>query len=206
MSRYLRLSLAFSIVIFMFAACSPYKLVINEADTGRQISPPLQIETGDRVMYRTNIEIFRNNLSGLLVIVNADSLYKTGFVSEIGIKYFDMIIKDDGYEVVYCMEALDRKPVMNRIARSLKYILDDPAGFDGDFYTGDNNDLIYRAEDNEGWERIYHIENNKVESIEGRRFLRKRILVNGLYNDEKQPENIIFLHKGFRMKIEMRKL
>ncbi len=207
MNRFANQFLAFSLSTFLLLSCQPYKLVDEEKQHQYTVSNPLSVDVDSRAIYKVSIELFRNNLSGLFVIVNADSLYKVGFVSEMGIKFFDMIIDDDGYEVVYCMDALNRKPVLNSIARSLKYIIEDPVKHEGDFFVNEDNEVVYMLSDNDGWKRKYYLDNNHVEQIVGRRLLRKKVFVNlDNYNNEEQPENIIFLQRGMRMRIEMTKL
>lgn len=206
MSRFPRQFLAFSIISFLLFSCQTHKLIWEEEQPGPDISAPLQLEKGDRAIYKANLEVFRNNISGVFVILNADSLYKVGFVSEMGVKFFDMKIDEDGYEVVYCMEAINRKPLLNSIVRSLQYILEDPGKHDGSFYATKSNDTIYKLTDNDGWKRKYFIENGRVKRIEGKKLLRNRVFVNAVYNNKNQPENIIFLQRGIRMRIEMNKL
>ncbi len=206
MNRFPHPFLLCSITIFLFLSCQPYKLVQEEKQQSYSVSSPLHINTGDNAIYKASIRLFNNDLSGLFVMVNADSLYKVGFLSEMGIKFFDMIIAQNSYEVVYCMEALDRKPVLNAIARSLRFILEDPAKHDGDYYADKDNNIIYKSDGNDRWKRKYYLENNRIEKIKGRRFIRNRLFINLSYNNNKQPENIIFLQRGMRMRIEMTKL
>ncbi len=206
MSRFLHPFSVCSLTIFLFFSCQPYKLVKEEKQHRYTVSSPLHIDVGDKAVYRASVGILGNYFSGLFVIVNADSLYKAGFLSGMGIKFFDMQIDEDGYEIIYCIESFNRKPVLNAMARGLRFMLEDPSKYDGNFYVDKDDDIIYRSADNDGWKRQYYLENGRTKQITGRRFIRNMVLVELYNNRADQPENIIFLHKGMRLRIEMKKL
>lgn len=205
MSQFLQQFLAFSFILLLIS-CQPQKLIREEYQPGKTLSAPLQVAKGDNVVYKASIDIFRNTLSGLFIIVNDDSIFKVGFISEMGIKFFDMVIRKDAYDVVYCMEALNRKQVLNSIARSLQYLLEDPEKHNGEFFSDRDNNIFYRVKDNNGWNRKYFLEDSRVKRIAGRRLLRNKVFLEVSYNDNEQPENIIFLQRGMRMRIELTKL
>ncbi len=201
MNRYLTLFLVFS--AFILFACDTYKLIKDNNIYKKELSAPIKIEEGSNVVYKANVDLSVEKLSGLFVIFNADSLFKVSFISEMGIKFFDMTIDEEGYEFIYCMEPLDKRIILNTFANYFTALLQNPKYYKGDFYYDKKNTPVYKIKDNSNRRRYYYFEESIMNKIKTKRYLRNRFSIELFYNDKKHPEKIIFLQNIPDFKIEM---
>jgi hypothetical protein len=77
-----------------------------------------------KVVYKTNLLVYGNDLSGLTVIKKSDSSFRVVMMSEIGLKYFDMEFfrESDRLEVHHIINFLDRKPVIEMLENNFSLI------------------------------------------------------------------------------------
>ena len=90
-----------------------------------KMSRPVIFRTDfERAVYKTNMIIYGNEISGLMVMKKTGDNYRVVFVSEIGLKYFDMEFLTGSNEVVthHVNSLLDRKPVRERLQTSLSLV------------------------------------------------------------------------------------
>ena len=66
----------------------------------------------ERAVYKTNMKIFGNDLSGLTIIKKSGRDYRIVFISELGLKYFDLefFSANDSVHVHHMISLLDHKP------------------------------------------------------------------------------------------------
>ncbi|MCU0456434.1 MAG: hypothetical protein MUE74_09045 [Bacteroidales bacterium] len=80
-------------------------------------------DTG-RYLFRADISIYGNELSGLLFIKPVDESRRVLFITETGIKIFDMEFTREGKSgVVYVAGYMNRKPVTKTIGKALSPML-----------------------------------------------------------------------------------
>ncbi len=68
----------------------------------------------DKALYKGRLTAYGNELSGLFFIKRTDESFHFIFMSEVGLKYFDIEVgtaDPDDYRIHYLMDALDRKPL-----------------------------------------------------------------------------------------------
>jgi hypothetical protein len=76
-------------------------------------------------LFSTKIDILKNHFSGLMVVkpVNKDH-YRVIFLTEVGLKIFDMeFFPDKEFMVHYMIEAMNRKPVVKTLGNDMSLIL-----------------------------------------------------------------------------------
>ncbi len=74
----------------------------------------------EKALYKTNINIYGTNLTGLTLIKRTDSAMHVVSMSELGIKYFDIEFPDKDQQeskVHYIMELLDKKIIVDKITK-----------------------------------------------------------------------------------------
>lgn len=79
----------------------------------------------EKVLYKTTIEIYNNNITGLTLIKKTDSAYRVVSMSELGMKYFDFEFPLDEQIpaiVHYVMEPLNKKMLVNMITHDFNLI------------------------------------------------------------------------------------
>lgn len=123
------LGLFFS-MLFVISSCSikGYKPIINSENS--KITE-LHIFDDDfkKVLYRSSINIYGNNITGLTLIKKTDSAIRVVSMSELGMKYFDFEFPPDqlkATKVHYIMETLNKKLLVNMIIRDFNLLLFPP--------------------------------------------------------------------------------
>ena len=120
-------------ILFIISSCSiaGYKPVANSEEY--QINK-LYIFDNDfkKALYKTNINIYGNNLTGLTLMKKTDSAMRVVSMSELGIKYFDFEFPDDTqkeFKVHYVMEPLNKEFVINKISKEFTFMFFLPDNF-----------------------------------------------------------------------------
>ena len=98
---------------------------IPETVVDRNYILPLVQGDTNRFLFRTHVDIYRNHLGGLMLIkpVNGKG-YRVLFMTEVGIKIFDMEFFSNGdFKLHYCLDALNRKSVLETLKNDIGLIL-----------------------------------------------------------------------------------
>ena len=108
-----------SIVILSSCSVKGYKTVSNSNNIN---IAEIQIfdDNFEKALYKTNIVIYNNNLTGITVIKKIDSSIRVVSISEMGMKYFDFEFPNNQqYEPIvhYIMEPLNKKLLINMIKK-----------------------------------------------------------------------------------------
>lgn len=83
--------------------------------------PDIFDSTFKKANYLTHFEVFGNELSGITIIkkVEQTNTYHVVFISQIGLKYFDLEMtidqEADGFKINYIMESLNRDFIVNAL-------------------------------------------------------------------------------------------
>lgn len=139
MQRYLLKNSAFSIILVVaLGGCSsPLYKGLEPAflpDNGESAAW-FDADTG-RSLYRVGLTIYGNELSGLLFIKPVDENRRVLFITETGIKIFDMEFYSGGrYELVYMAGYMNKKPVIKSIGKALSPMLFNIGPGDAQAYT-----------------------------------------------------------------------
>lgn len=82
---------------------------------------------GEEHIFRAHIQAFKKELSGLLVVKRMDEqLHRVVLTSDFGNTLFDFsIYKDQPYTVNYVMPDLDKKIILNFLAKDFSYLVED---------------------------------------------------------------------------------
>ena len=78
----------------------------------------------EKALYKTDIKIYGNNLTGITIIKNVDSSIRVVSMSELGMKYFDFEFPDNEKEPIvhYIMEPLNKKVLINLFKRDFNFL------------------------------------------------------------------------------------
>lgn len=82
-----------------------------------------------KVIYKTNIDIYSNNLTGITLIKKTDSAYRVVSMSELGLKYFDIEFPFDKTKlsvIHYIMEPLNKKLLVNMLIKDFSLLFYPP--------------------------------------------------------------------------------
>lgn len=120
--------LIISLLSCLFFSCSSLK--IDNLPSSAFVEQKTTVENtyfkqvGEEHLFRANITVFKKELTGLLVIKRInDSLHRVVLTSDFGNTLFDFSIYKDKHEVNYVMKDLDRKIILNILAKDFSYFV-----------------------------------------------------------------------------------
>ena len=100
------------LVMVLFSACSSAQKLPDEGQQ-KMTKPWVFSVDFEKAVFKTDMIIFGNELSGLTMIKKNGDDYRVVFMSEIGLKYFDMefFTKNDSIKIHHMITMLDKKQV-----------------------------------------------------------------------------------------------
>lgn len=79
----------------------------------------------NKMLFRASIDIRTDRLTGLLLIKKmSDSTIQIVFTNEIGMTFFNFIMKKDAFETGYCFEGMNKKGLINMFRTGFELMLD----------------------------------------------------------------------------------
>ncbi len=123
------MGLSLAIVLFCLQGCS-FGLLEGYRKTEQVSITPVswfKTDTGHLLM-NTTIDVLKNHFSGLMVIKSqAGGGYRVVFITEVGLKIFDMeFIPGEKDNVHYIMDAMNKKVLVKTLSADLKLLLIQP--------------------------------------------------------------------------------
>ena len=112
--------------------------------------------------YLANVNVLSHNISGILIVKRVDSnLNRFVFSSEMGLKFFDLIINDDGSgSINYIFNKMNKKIVTKTLIEDFSLILNNPpisATFNS-FIKGGNNYYSFATKN----KTVYYITDDSI--------------------------------------------
>ncbi len=166
-------------------------------------------DTG-RYLFQSSIDIFRNNYSGLLFIKPLETSHRILFITEMGIKIFDMeIFRNENLKVHYCLDAMNRKSVTNTLGKDLSLMI---------FNLSENDKLkmmkekgtgktVIRARDHNGTRYCYiNDKTGKVEELISTGALTNKLNIKFYSESGLEPDSINLSHYNLKLNIHLVKL
>jgi hypothetical protein len=75
-------------------------------------------------LYKASFDIRKHHLSGLIVIRQMDdSSYRIVFANQVGMTYFDLQVKRDSFNIIYCFESLNKNGLMKVLETDFRLLL-----------------------------------------------------------------------------------
>jgi beta-mannanase len=157
------------------------------------------------MLFRTHVDIYRNHLGGLMLIKPvSEKGYRVLFMTELGIKIFDMEFLSSGdFKLHYCLDALNRKSVLETLKNDISLIIN-PVPEDNrikimrDRRTG-NPVIKYREKQSV---KYYFVEtNHRVNRIKQKNGCIKRANMNIYSSDSTSIDSIRIAHSPVKLNI-----
>ena len=119
----MRCLLLSSLLLILFGCSSAYKNLqktTGDVNAINKFKPAISV-----VLYKAEINVIGNYLSGLLLIKKMpDSSIRMLFSNEMGFKFFDFeFSKDGGFKVYYILKKMDRKAVVKTLKKDFELVL-----------------------------------------------------------------------------------
>jgi hypothetical protein len=207
-----KFNIRYSILIFLLitSACSnPYKdLTKTEYSVSDIQQIPFTLPFSEKVLiFKTNINFYKNDISGLLIIKKTkDNIYRIVLTTQFGLKIFDFELNHGVLNVNHCIEYLNKKVIINTLQTDFNLLL--MQNKTEAIYFIENIDLnqnIWKF--TSGKINHYYIqdtESGKIENISSKKRNSEKISID-LYNyKENIPGNIILEHRNIKLKMNLK--
>jgi len=199
-------------ILFLLFGCSnPYKNITKTEYVAAKIFEiPYSLPQSEKTLiYKTSINFYQRNISGLLIIKKTDKQnYRIALTTQFGLKIFDFALKKGNLEVVYCIEYLNKKSIISTFEDDFNLLLMQNK-FE-QIYTFQKDEQKYK-----GWVfqsgkmNYYYLMNtkkNQIEKIEQRKRNAKKISVS-LYDYRNNLPSVIQLeHHNIKLKMNLKRI
>ena len=163
-----------------------------------------------KVLFKSTIDIYNNHLGGLILIkLMPDSSYRVNFITELGLKIFDFEIKGEQFKVVYCLEKMNKKKLIQVLKDDFTLLLLENKLKDKAilFKNKDNVENIFRFHHKNSY-NYYYVEKNSLtlNKIENWGCLSRNVTM--CFSDFKNnfPTKISISHQHIKLNIQLNQI
>ena len=154
-------------------------------------------------IFKTSIDLYKNHFSGMLIVKKNDKkTYRTVFVNEIGMKFFDFTVSDKEFTVNYIFDALNRKLLLKLFASDFRLMLMNDVSYSKSkiYYSQDKKNVVFKIK-----KRMYFATtaDNKLTKIEQYSTFRKTLQIDYKNYTNNFPKNIILNHRNIKFSMEL---
>jgi hypothetical protein len=165
----------------------------------------------NHVLFRTNIDIYRNHFGGLMIIKPfPENSYRVLFITEMGIKIFDMeFFRNGDFKLYYCLDALNKKSIIKTLKNDIGLILSsilekDKIKIMKDRQTGRT---IIRSRDKTGVKYCFlEDKTNRIDEIMQTKRLLKKVNLHFYSANGIEVDSINISHYSIKLNIHLSKL
>lgn len=198
-----------SIIILCIGCAVPRKYKLTGEN--KSCANPLKEAAATSVhglKYKMSIQLFKNYFTGILLYKKTDpTTFHLAFVTELGLKMFDMEIKDGELKTLYCFEPLNKPRIKGLLEKEMNLLFltdfDRPLNKE---YAAQTGEKIFISK-NGREKHIYYTNANIVKALKVKKGISTKVKSKYFYTENSIPETIRLKHKGFlRLKIELNKI
>ncbi len=207
-----KFSVRYSILslLFFISSCSaPYKNLTKTEYTANEIKKiPYSLPyLENALIYKTNINFYKNDISGLLIIKKTDKeVYRIALTTQFGLKIFDFELEHVILNVKYCVEYLNKKIIIKTFQNDFSLLLMQNK-FEKIYFVKDAIQHLDIWQLNSGRFYYNYIKNEETENINNiiyTKYNSKKISV-GLYNyQDNIPGSIVIEHHNIKLKMNLK--
>lgn len=199
-------------VLFFISSCTnPYKNLVKTEYPANNIKIiPFALPHSEKtIIYKADINFYKNNFGGLLVIKKiADKNYRLALTTQFGLKIFDFELNQGKLTVVFCIDQLNKELIIKTFEEDFSLLL---LQHDFEKLIELNNPETKQKiwELKSGKMSTYYIQNNEstsIDNISKRKRNSEKISV-GLhkYNND-LPGEINLEHRNIKLKMNLKLL
>ncbi|KPE51318.1 hypothetical protein [Chryseobacterium indologenes] len=121
----LRQSLVCSLVFMLLISCKTYQLTgAKPVSDSEQKVENLYFSSGEDYVYKCQMDIYKNHVSGILIIKKLDeTTHRVAMTSDFGNKLIDFEISENDFKLNYVLPDLDKKIVINFLKNDFRELL-----------------------------------------------------------------------------------
>jgi hypothetical protein len=200
-----------SLLILLTSCAIPfkYKLAEQRKITVTDVQP--LVSTENTMLYKTQIFLFNKYYTGMLLHKQIDSTTShLVFVTELGIKMFDIELKKDSVKMVYCFAPMNKPKITALLENDMGLILlYQLVNKPGKIYVNKKEEKTLYVICGEGKKYFYYTQrnSNKIDKsfVRGELFTKQKTVYK--YGSDNLPESVSLKHKGLlRLKIKLNRI
>ena len=160
------------------------------------------------VLYRTQIDVVGKHLSGLLFFKKQpDDSYRVVFTNEMGLNFFDFHFASHQFEVLHCIEQLNKKAVINQLHKDIAFVLMTDLDFaQGKVFTRDNQNHYSFPAGKETTTYITDARTREISRIENASPRKLKVVVSLTRPVAGMPDSVFIDHKLFPFTIALKQI
>ena len=159
-------------------------------------------------LYRTQIDVVGKHLSGLLFFKKQpDDSYRVVFTNEMGLDFFDFHFANHKFEVLYCIDQLNKKAVINQLHKDIGFMLMTDLDFaQGNVFTQDQQNYYTFAGKKETTTYITDSKTKVLSRIENASARKLKVVVSLTSLVAGMPDSMFIDHKLFPFTIALKQI
>lgn len=164
---------------------------------------PYFSDAGADYIYKAAIDVYGNNLSGILIIKKTgNDSHRVAFTTEFGNKLFDFTFTGDEFKVNYIMEDLDRGIIKNTLRDDFRLLLKSSHAYESAYENG--TIVVFKSNDGKRYNYLF-TKTNSQQLVKLVNATKAKEKVEITYSDFKDAlvKNIIIAHKNIKLRIEL---
>ncbi|MEO8867092.1 MAG: hypothetical protein ABI388_02690 [Bacteroidia bacterium] len=205
-------NLCLSSLLLLFTSCAiplKYKLAEQRKITSSDVQP--LVSADNTMLYKAQIFLFNKYYTGLLLHKQTDSTTShLVFVTEVGMKMFDIEIKKDSLKMAYCFGPMNKPKITNLLESDMGSILLYPLlNKTAKIYVNKKQENILFVSKEKGKKYFYYTQPNSTRIakslVKGKLFTKQKTVYK--YGADNLPESVSLKHKGLlRLKIKLNRI
>lgn len=197
------------VLVFISSCSNPYKNLTTTKLAEAEIQEiPYSLNNIQRtVIYKADIQFYKNDISGLLIIKQTDErVFRIALTTQFGLKIFDFELDHGKLNVKYCIEYLDKKVILKTFETDFNLLL-----MQSEFETAftientEQNQQIWRLENgNLKQDYVLDKSSQQIENIYLRKRNSEKISVGLQKYKGEIPGEIILVHHNIKLRMNLK--
>jgi hypothetical protein len=152
-------------------------------------------------VYKTNISLYSNELSGILIIKKINnSTHRVVFTTEFGNKLFDFEISESDFKINSIVDELNRTIVINTLKNDFKFLLKSDFNFSEKF--SNSEFIVFKTKEQSNYIYAFFSHNeNKLTKIVNTSKRKVKFMIEYTSKNNIFADKIVLTHKNINLKI-----
>jgi hypothetical protein len=202
------------LLILLLSGCSAslfnnYRVYDMQAAPDENSCSWFREDTG-RYLFQSSIDIYKNNFSGLLFVKPLNESHRILFITELGIKIFDMeFFRKGDFRIHYCLDEMNRKSITNTLGNDLSLMIYNIADNGTAEVMQERNEgrLAIKSEDGRGTRYcLINKKTGKIDELIKTGTFAKKLNIKFFSTAGTAPDSIVFTHYNLKLNIHLTRL
>lgn len=200
--------LIISFVLLFLISCKPYKL---NGVTQKEIIPNnfqnlYFSESSTDFVYKAHIEVYGNNLSGILVAKKMnDSIHRIALTTDFGNTLLDFELSEKDFKVNYIVSNLNRSFIISTLKKDFRLLLTMDHSVLSVFENKD--DIIYKSYEDNSYNYFYQRKKDNIfYKLVNTSKTKEKVTFTFLAKNTTFAESVLIQHYNIPLKIELNQI